>query len=162
MIEDRFALRPGEVRLPFDPAGKADANLAFIGRARTPWQATDCPKNIAQARARGAAAWLEIDAPYRAGLEGLAPGMPLVVLSWLDRAPRTLIRQAPRHRDSPAGTFALRSPVRPNPIGLSVVHCTGLDIAAGRVEIDALDVLDATPLVDLKPWLASVDAPPAG
>ena len=162
MGEDRFAPRPGELRLATDPAGVADAPLAFIGRARTPWGPDDCPKNLGQARARGQAAWLEIDAPYRPGLEGLAPGMAVVVLTWLHAAPRDLIRQAPRHRDTPAGTFALRSPVRPNPVGLAVVRCTGLDAAAGRVELEALDVYDGTPLIDLKPWLASVDAPHEG
>jgi tRNA (Thr-GGU) A37 N-methylase len=74
-------------------------------------------------------------------------------------ARRDLVVQSPKHRDAPVGTFALRSPVRPNPIALAAVTITGIDPAAGIVGIDAIDCLDGTPLIDIKPYLASVDAP---
>ena len=157
---DRFATRPGEVALPFDPGAQADAGLAFIGRIRTPWGPGDCPKNLRAARAKGQGARVEVAAPYRAGLAGLAPGMAVVLLYWLGQGRRDLIVQAPRHRDTPAGVFALRSPVRPNPIGLAAVRLLALDAPAGVLEVDALDAFDGTPLIDIKPWLPGVDVPP--
>ncbi len=58
--------------------------------------------------------------------------------------------------------FALRSPARPNPIGLHLVTLTGIDRDAGMLHLDAIDVLDGTPLIDVKPYFPSVDvAPPA-
>jgi tRNA (adenine37-N6)-methyltransferase len=56
--------------------------------------------------------------------------------------------------------FGLRSPLRPNPIALAVVRLLGIDAATGRIEIDAIDCLDGTPLLDIKPYLPSVDAVP--
>jgi len=157
---DRFAARPGEIALPFDPGAQADATLAFIGRLRTSWSAETAPKNLRAARETGQGARVEIDPPYRAGLEGLAPGMAVVLLYWLGEGRRDLIVQAPRHRDRPAGVFALRSPVRPNPIGLATVRLLSLDAGRGLLEVDALDAFDGTPLIDLKPWVAAVDTPP--
>ena len=69
--------------------------------------------------------------------------------------------QAPRHADAPRGTFALRSPNRPSPVSVSTVVITSLDIAAGIVGIDAIDCFDGTPVIDIKPWLETVDRPPA-
>lgn len=158
-MSDRFAPRPGELRLT--AALGPDATLAFIGTIRSDWRLEDCPKNLRQARERGGGnARLELAAPFRAGLEGLAPGDALVLLYWMDQAPRDLIRQHPRHRDAPAGTFALRSPARPNPIALAVVRCVALDMAAGVLGIDAIDAVDGTPILDIKPWLPSVDLLP--
>lgn len=161
---DHDAARPGEQALAQDPgrlaAAAPDAGLVFIGQARTPWQPGDCPRNLRAARATGQAAWLEIAAPYRPGLEGLAAGDWLVLLYWVGRRRRDLIVQSPRHRQQPTGVFALRSPVRPNPIALAVVRCTAIDPATGRVEIDALDCYDTTPVLDIKPWLEGIDRPP--
>lgn len=159
-IPDRHAPRPGEIALPFDPGAQADAALAFIGRLRTPWSPDSAPRNLAAARETGQGARVEIDAPYRPGLAGLAPGMAVVLLYWLGGGRRDLIVQAPRHRAEPAGVFALRSPVRPNPIGLATVRLLALDAAAGVLTVDALDAWDGTPLLDLKPWVPSVDTPP--
>ena len=82
------------------------------------------------------------------------------MLTWLDRARRDLLVQAPRHREAPAGVFSIRSPVRPNPIGLHVVRIISCDAGDGLLEVDALDCLDGTPMLDLKPWRAGVDVPP--
>lgn len=152
--------RDGEALLPFDPATRPDATLVFIGRVRSGWRPGDCPHNLTEARARQGAAVLEIDADYRDGLDGLAAGAPVIVVTFLDAAQRNLIRLAPRHRPDPVGAFALRSPARPNPIGLSVTRIIAIDAASGRVEIEAIDAFDGTPLVDLKPWIAAVDIPP--
>jgi tRNA-Thr(GGU) m(6)t(6)A37 methyltransferase TsaA len=154
--------RPGELVLALDPAKTADdARLVFIGRVRTPWRVReDAPKNPRQARERGGGAYVEVDAPYRAGLQGLEKYSHVIVLYWMDQARRDLIVQAPKHRAAPCGVFALRSPVRPNPIALAVVRVLGIDAAAGRIEIDAIDCLDATPLLDIKPYRPGIDAVP--
>jgi tRNA (adenine37-N6)-methyltransferase len=155
-------MREGEMELGFDPAASpGDARLVFIGRIRSPWtKREDCPKNMREARDRGMPASAEIDAPYRAGLEGLERASHVVLLSWFDRALRNLIMQKPRQSPVASGTFALRSPARPNPIGLHVARLVSIDREAGLLEIDAIDALDGTPLLDLKPYFASIDAMP--
>jgi tRNA (Thr-GGU) A37 N-methylase len=66
--------------------------------------------------------------------------------------------QVPRHYGVGRGTFALRSPARPNPIAMSVVRLVGVE--GGKVSVVGLDCLDGTPLVDIKPYFASTDAVP--
>lgn len=153
--------RPGEIAADIDPAGTADdARLIFIGRIRSPWRTReDCPRNLRQARERGLGARLEIDAPWRAGLKDLAPGARIVVLYWMHQARRDLLVQSPKHVDGPVGVFSLRSPVRPNPIAFAAVTVTAVDRDAGAIGIDAIDCLDDTPLLDIKPYIPSVDAP---
>lgn len=155
-------IRPGEVRFAVDPAGADDARLCFIGRIRSPWRSrADCPKNVRIARERGGAAWIEIDEAFRPALVGLAAGQGLHVLSWLGNARRDLALQMPKHVEAPRGTFSLRSPVRPNPIGLHLVRITAIDLVNGRIDIDAIDTLDDTAVLDLKPYFESVDLLPA-
>ncbi|WP_102958914.1 SAM-dependent methyltransferase [Mangrovicella endophytica] len=150
--------RPGETRFPQPESGYADAGLVFIGRIRSPWtERSACPKNMAKARETGRPATVELDAPWRAALAGVAPGAAVHLLTWLDRARRDLALQMPRHAEAPRGTFSLRSPVRPNPIGLHLVRILSLDIETGRIGIDAIDALDGTPLLDIKPYFATVD-----
>jgi tRNA-Thr(GGU) m(6)t(6)A37 methyltransferase TsaA len=157
-----FEAREGEIALAEDPAAMAaDATLVFIGRIRSPWKTReDCPKNMAAARATGQKATLEIEPQYRRGLDGLAGTSHIVVLSWLGFAPRNLIIQKPRHAAEAKGVFALRSPARPNPIGLHVARLAALDIGAGLLTLDAIDALDGTPVIDLKPYFASIDSFP--
>ncbi len=150
--------RPGEVALGFDPATRVEAGLTYIGRIRSSWSKGDCPKNIRQARETGQAGRIELDSAYTPALTGLEVGQAVQLLYWVDRGDRDLIVQSPAHADGPSGTFALRSPVRPNPIALATVVITGIEGAV--VEIDAIDCFDGTPLLDIKPWLATVDAPP--
>ena len=152
--------REGEVELAFDPAAVAsDAALVFIGRVHSPWTHRDeCPKNMAAARETGRPATVELDVAYRPGLAGLHKVSHVMVLTWLDRAPRNLIVQKPRHAPAPRGTFALRSPARPNPIGLHVARLVALDAEAGILHLEAIDVLDGTPVVDIKPYFPSTDA----
>ncbi|WP_095587330.1 SAM-dependent methyltransferase [Actibacterium ureilyticum] len=154
------AIRPGEVALDFDPAESDGPRVAFIGRIRTPWAKGTAPRNIGRARETGQAARIELDPRYAPGLTGLQVGQPVILLYWMDQGRRDLIVQAPRHADGPRGTFALRSPVRPNPVALSTVHITALNPETGEIGIDAIDCFDGTPLIDIKPWLPSVDVPP--
>lgn len=152
---------PGEASLSFDPARSSDdARLCFIGRLRSPWARGNCPKNLREAREAGGKFRAEIDPPFRAGLLGLAAGMPVILLYWTGLARRDMIVLNPPHRDGPTGVFALRAPSRPNPIALGVVRLLSVDQATGVLEVDALDAFDGTPLLDVKPWLPSVDVPP--
>ncbi|WFE76302.1 TrmO family methyltransferase [Roseinatronobacter sp. S2] len=158
-MKDRFATRPGEEHL--DAPFPMQAEITFIGHIESQWSLEDCPKNIAQAREAAKPAHLQIEPQFRAGLDGIAVGDALVLLYWMDRAPRDLIRQMPRHRDTATGTFNLRSPARPNPIGMGVVRVVALDAGAGRVTIDAIDAIDGTPLIDIKPHMPRADQLPA-
>ncbi|MEM8687829.1 MAG: tRNA (N6-threonylcarbamoyladenosine(37)-N6)-methyltransferase TrmO [Pseudomonadota bacterium] len=152
--------RPGDVALPSDPGGQAkDAGLVFIGRIRTPWTSKEaCPKNLIQARERGGGASLEVDELWHQALTGLEHHSHIMVLYWMDQARRDLVMQHPPHKDAAVGTFALRSPARPNPVAVATVRLLALDQAAGRLTIDAIDCLDGTPLIDLKPWMETIDA----
>jgi len=157
-----FELREGEVRLERDPATTTlDAGIVFIGRIASPWKRREeCPKNMAAAREMGGGACVVVDEPYREGLRGLDAYSHAVLLTWLHHAPRDLIVQKPRHAERPSGTFALRSPARPNPVGLHVVRLLAVDVAAGTIELEAIDVLDGTPVIDIKPYFASADSVP--
>ena len=157
-----FEPREGEIALAEDPAATAaDARLVFIGRIRSPWKTReDCPKNMAAARATGQPASVEIEPQFRPGLDGLAGTSHIVLLTWLGFAPRNLIIQKPRHASLAKGVFALRSPARPNPVGLHVARLIALDAGAGLLSLDAIDALDGTPVIDLKPYFASIDSFP--
>ena len=159
-MSDRFATRPGEVELGYNPAEHPDASVHFIGRVRTPWNVDNCPKNVRAARETGKGAKIEIKEAFRPGLEGLEVGQGVILIYWMTEARRDLVRQAPRHVEGTRGTFALRSPVRPNPLAMSAVRITGMDVDAGLIEIDAIDCFHGTPLVDIKPWTETVDMPP--
>jgi tRNA-Thr(GGU) m(6)t(6)A37 methyltransferase TsaA len=154
--------REGEEALEFDPGAlPGDGHVVFIGRLNSPWKSRDeCPKNMADARKLGKPASVEIDARYRRGLQGLERFSHVVLLTWLDRSRRDLIIQNPRHAEAPRGTFSLRSPVRPNPVGLHVAKLVSLDVENGLIGIDAIDALDGTPIIDVKPYFASIDSVP--
>lgn len=156
------AARPGEVALSFDPARTADdARLRFIGRLRSPWARGNCPKNLREAREQGGVFRVEVDPDFRPGLSGLQVGQPVILLYWTGAARRDMIVLHPSHREAPTGVFALRAPSRPNPIAVAVVRLLAVDAGEGVLTVDALDAFDGTPLLDIKPWLPSVDVPPA-
>ena len=151
--------RPGDVRVTgtAEPLGSA---LTVIGRVRSSHAGSALPKNPTEARATGSRAVLEISEPFRPGLVGLGGYSHLYVLAWLDEARRDLVQITRPSAQAPKGVFALRSPVRPNPISLSVARILSVDVAAGRVEIDAIDLRDGTPLLDIKPYRPGIDAVP--
>ena len=139
-------LRPGEVAAP--PPDHFDAGLWFIGRLHTPWtDRAQCPKQ--GDAAEGPACRIELDPRWLAAVQGLAVGQRLQCLYWMDRARRDLVLQNPRRDGALVGTFALRSPVRPNPVASSSVTLLGIDGAV--LHVRGLDCLDGTPLIDLKP-----------
>ena len=131
-----------------------------IGHVLTPWARSRCPKNMVAARATGESATLLIDAPFRLGLEGLERASHLIVLGWFAGVDRDVLVQRPSHLNQDHGCFALRTPARPNPVGVSIVRQVSLDQAAGRITIDALDWFDGTQLLDIKPYYASTDCLP--
>ncbi|SFD90199.1 tRNA (N6-threonylcarbamoyladenosine(37)-N6)-methyltransferase TrmO [Roseivivax sediminis] len=138
-------IRPGERAADLPPA--ADAQLRFIGRARTPFASrADCPR---QGRLDGPDCALELDLVWADALEGLERFEHADVLYWLDRSRRDLVLQSPKSDGTLRGTFALRSPVRPNPIGLSRVRIVRREGA--RLIVRGLDCIDGTPLIDIKP-----------
>ena len=153
-MTDRSDPRPGELRVPLPAA--FDGGVTFIGRIRTPWQRIeDCPKN---SDASDAVCGVELAEVYVPGLKDVETCTHLIVLYWMDRAPRDLVIQQPRVYGAARGVFALRSPARPNPIALSVVELVAIEGHVLRVR--GLDCLDGTPLLDLKPYFASTNSKP--
>lgn len=125
-----------------EPIGHVESVLR--DRASAPKQGSGAPD-----------AWLVIAPQYAEGLRDLRVGDEVVLLTWLDRADRTVL--ATRPRDDPAnpvtGVFSTRSPDRPNPVGLHVVRIRDRD--GLRVQVGPLEALDGTPIVDLKPVLGA-------
>jgi len=132
----------------------ADTELALepIGIVRSPLVGRkDAPRSPAD----GPAAILDIDERFVAALEGVRPGMELIVVTWLHQAHRDVL-QVHRRRDQTlplTGVFTTRSPDRPNPIGIHRVTITMVD-ATRRLHVAALEAVDGTPILDLK---AAVD-----
>lgn len=145
-MSDEAEIRPGETTLDLPPAD--DARLRFIGRIRTPFQTRDdCPRQGDPEA--GPDCRVELDPRLEPALEGVEGKGWLELLYWLDRSRRDLLTQRPRGSDGLRGTFSLRSPQRPNPIGSSVVRLVRRE--GPVLVVRGLDCLDGTPLLDLKP-----------
>lgn len=141
-VED---LRTNETAIDLAPA--SDASLRFIGTIRTPWSDREgCPR---QGRVDGPECQLVVDPCWHAALKGLDEYEMIEVLYWLDKSRRDLVQQSPKSDGHTVGTFALRSPVRPNPIGTSIVRLVRIE--NGTLHVRGLDCLDGTPLIDIKP-----------
>ena len=154
MPTNTFGVRDGEVTV--DLPAKPDAQVYFLGRIHTPWkERKDCPKN---ARESDAVCTVELDERWAPALKEVETCSHLVLLYWMDKAPRNLVRQVPGHYGVQRGTFALRSPARPNPIAMSVVKL--IRIESNKLIVAGLDCLDGTPLIDIKPYFASTDSVP--
>ena len=98
---------------------------------------------------------------YRPALEGVNSFSHIIILYWLHRndsnVQRSILKVTPkRHKDAPeVGVFASRSPVRPNPIGLSV--CQLLEITEKTLTILQFDAIEGTPIIDIKPYILKAD-----
>src|SRR5262245_388212 len=133
------------------PPASKDARLRTIGvirsvlasRREAPMQGSEGAPD----------AWIQMRPRYARGLEGLSVGDEILVVTWLDRARRDVLRVRPRSdpRNPMAGVFATRSPDRPNPLGLHRVAIRAID--GRRLRIGPIEALDGTPVVDLKPVL---------
>jgi tRNA-Thr(GGU) m(6)t(6)A37 methyltransferase TsaA len=99
-------------------------------------------------------AWLEVHALFAEGLEALAVGDKIIVITWLHKAQRDILKVHPRGDETTplAGVFATRSPDRPNPLGLHRV--TILEIAGMRLKVGPIEAIDGTPVIDIKPVLS--------
>jgi tRNA-Thr(GGU) m(6)t(6)A37 methyltransferase TsaA len=144
-MTEKYEIRRNEVVVPAPEP--RDAGLIFIGRIHTPWTSRmDCPR---QGRQDGPVCRIEIFAPWIAALKGLDAFERIEVLYWLHQSRRDLVLQSPANDGETRGTFALRSPVRPNPIATAL--CRLIRIDPPFVHVRGLDCLDGTPLIDLKP-----------
>jgi tRNA-Thr(GGU) m(6)t(6)A37 methyltransferase TsaA len=126
-----------------------------IGHVQSPLISTaDAPR---QGDEGAPDAYLVLHPEVQAGLDGVAVGDEIIILTWLHEADRTVLRVHPRGdlNRPEAGVFSTRAPSRPNPIGLHRVRV--LDIAGVRVHVSALEAIDGTPVIDLKPTLASIE-----
>lgn len=128
-------------------------SLEPIGVVRSPFtNSADVPKGLgAQHDAEGI---LEIDSNLEAGLADIEGFSHLYVIWIFDRAGEPSLVAHPPSDDRPHGVFATRSPQRPNPIGLTVVRLLGRD--GTRLRVKGIDMLDGTPIVDIKPYLSNV------
>jgi tRNA-Thr(GGU) m(6)t(6)A37 methyltransferase TsaA len=150
------AIRRNEVAVALPDA--SDAGLVFIGTIRTPWTSKlDCPR---QGRPDGPICRVEVNEPWIAAVEGIEEFERIEILYWLHLSRRDLVRQSPANDGATRGTFCLRSPVRPNPIGTSIVTLVARQ--GSVLSVQGLDCLDGTPLLDLKPERGSFSplAPP--
>jgi len=143
--ESDSELREGEIAVALPP--QIDAGVYFIGTIRTPWRTRrECPK---RGSLDGPICSIVVDEHWREGLTHLAAYKRIQVLYWMHHARRDLVLQTPFSSMLTTGTFALRSPVRPNPIASSIVELLAID--GTILQVRGLDCLDGTPLIDLKP-----------
>ena len=136
-------------------AGRAATfSLRSIGTVRSPYRDTaEIPKGPgAKHDAEGV---LDVDPELAAGLTDIEGFSHLFVLWVFDRSPREAeLLGTPPSDDRPHGVFATRSPYRPNPIGLTVVEL--LRREGARLRVRGIDMLDGTPILDIKPYLSGV------
>jgi tRNA-Thr(GGU) m(6)t(6)A37 methyltransferase TsaA len=131
--------------------------LRTIGFVRT--DAEEIPRHWNVSDAEGT---LVIDEEYLEGLKDIEPGQRIVVIFNFHRSPEfasRFLRQTPPHRGKDMGVFSTCSPIRPNPIGMSVLEVLGVEGAAIRVK--RLDMLEGTPILDIKPYIEDKRDPPA-
>ena len=127
--------------------------MRSIGVVRSPYADTsEIPKGAgAKHEAEGV---LEIDRDLEPGLTDIEGFSHLFVVWVFDRSESSELVGTPPTDDRPHGVFATRSPYRPNPIGLTVVRLLGRD--GNRLRVRGIDMLDGTPILDIKPYLSSI------
>ncbi|MBU1055507.1 MAG: tRNA (N6-threonylcarbamoyladenosine(37)-N6)-methyltransferase TrmO [Proteobacteria bacterium] len=98
-------------------------------------------------------AWIEVISTFAEGLEGIAAGSEIIVITWLHKTNRNIFKLHPRgDRSMPlTGVFNTRSPDRPNPIGLHRVRV--LEISGNKLKVGPIEAIDGTPVIDIKPVL---------
>lgn len=138
-MQERENGAPGDMRVTLEP----------IGLVRT--DAEEVPRHWSVSAVEGT---LVIDDEYLQGLEDLKPGQRIVVIFNFHRSPEfspEFLRQTPPHRDKEVGLFSTCSPVRPNPIGMSVLEV--LEVSGTAIRVKRLDMVDGTPILDIKPYI---------
>ena len=136
--------------------------VAVIGRIATPWRRReDAPHQPTPAP--DAEGVIEIAEPYRAALADLETFDRIWVVFRFDRSGGWTPRVKPPRGGPKRGLFATRAPHRPSQIGLTCVALQSVDVDAGRVTVKGVDLLDGTPILDIKPYIPTIDAwPEAG
>jgi tRNA-Thr(GGU) m(6)t(6)A37 methyltransferase TsaA len=129
-------------------------NVVPIGLAHTPFaELSEVPKDTSLAA--GVHGTVEVFTEYRAGLQDLTGFSHVVLLSYLHKSRGYDLLVTPPMDSRRHGLFATRSPRRPNPIGLSVVVLRRIE--DGVLYVEQLDLLDGTPVIDIKPYYREVD-----
>jgi len=129
--------------------------FAPIGTIHSPFRELE-KMPIQPAGAAGVTGTVEVLEEYRSGLQDLDGFSHLILLYHFHRSPGCRLRVVPFLDTEPRGVFATRAPSRPNPIGLSVVRLERIE--DGVLHILDVDILDGTPLLDIKPYVPSFDA----
>jgi len=130
--------------------------LTPIGVIRSPWPSSEGAP-IQPSGARGVRATVEVRGDLSAGLADLGGFSHVILLYLCDRTGSCSLTPTPFLDETPRGVFATRAPARPNPIGLSVVRLVA--IRGPVLEVEDVDVLDGTPLLDIKPFVPDFDVP---
>ena len=136
---------------------ETDYTLSPVGFLHSPLKSREEAPN--QGHEGAPDAWLEVNETVAEGLEGIAVGDEILLITWFHKAHRNVLKLHPRwDKNIPlTGVFATRSPDRPNPLGLHRV--TVLAIDGRRLKVGPLEAIDGTPVVDIKPVLyQSTDA----
>ena len=121
--------------------------LKFVGHIKTPYNSIgECPNNIDP---NGPLCQLVVDDDYQDGLLGLETSQEILILYWFENTDRNVTQQESRNGEYVIGTFALRSPHRPNPIAAAVLPIEAID--GGTISVRGLDCLNGTHLLDIKP-----------
>jgi tRNA (adenine37-N6)-methyltransferase len=143
----------GEVQIQETAKNMAIFAMRAIGSVRSPYKETrEIPRGLgAKHEAEGV---LELLPEFEAGLKDIEGFSHVFVLWVFDRVEGFELTAMPPSDDRPHGVFATRSPRRPNPIGLTVVEVVGREGA--RVFVRGVDMLEGTPILDVKPYLSSV------
>jgi tRNA-Thr(GGU) m(6)t(6)A37 methyltransferase TsaA len=152
-------IRINEKSVALPPAG--DAGLIFIDKIRTPWTSRlECPR---QGRPDGPVCRIEVSERWRDALDGIEAFERIEVLYLLRESRRDLVQQSPANDGAVRGTFAQRSPVRPNPIGTTIARLVSRQGCV--LSVQGIDCLDGTPMLDIKPdgsLFAPIAPPQAG
>jgi tRNA-Thr(GGU) m(6)t(6)A37 methyltransferase TsaA len=133
--------------------------LRPIGRIHTPFTGQEGTP-IQPSTAGGAAGVVELFAPYRPALKDLEGFERICLVYWFDRAREYSPLVKPYRDEVERGVFATRAPSRPNPLGISAVRLIAVEVEKGELLVERIDVLDGTPLLDLKPYIPEFDAYP--
>jgi tRNA-Thr(GGU) m(6)t(6)A37 methyltransferase TsaA len=128
-----------------------------IGAVRT--DAGDVPRHWIFSDKEGT---LNIDEKYLGGLKDIGAGQRIVVIFHFHKSPAftaQFLSQKPRHRKAPLGVFSICSPIRPNPIGMSILEV--LDVQGNIIRVRGVDMLDGTPILDIKPLIEDEQSCPS-
>jgi tRNA-Thr(GGU) m(6)t(6)A37 methyltransferase TsaA len=128
-----------------------DQKVNYVGIVRSPLKnLKDCPLQESE---KAPEATIEIYSDFKQGVSDIKEGTALIIFSWLHQADRTVLKTKPRNDESArvTGVFSTRSPDRPNPIGMHIATVIAVDDC--YIRVSQLEVLDGTPVIDIKPVL---------